>query len=60
MEAPDKIYIHEASVPNLEKEFDSFLNDIEGVPPMWHSEEQIEWGKRYSPPFLRTWTCTAK
>lgn len=30
---------------DLEKEFDSFLNDIEGMPPMWHSEEQIEWGK---------------
>ena len=30
---------------DLEKEFDSFLDNIEGVPRMWHSDEQIEWAK---------------
>lgn len=30
---------------DLEKEFESFLDNIEGVPRMWHSDEQIEWGK---------------
>jgi len=30
---------------NLEKEFNNFLDNIEDVPRMWHSDEQIEWGK---------------
>lgn len=30
---------------DLEKEFNNFLDDVEGVPRMWHSNEQIEWGK---------------
>lgn len=30
---------------DLEKEFESFLDNIEGVPRMWHSDEQIEWAK---------------
>ena len=29
----------------LEKEFNDFLNNVEGVPQMWHSDEQIEWAK---------------
>lgn len=29
----------------LEKEIDDFLDNIEGVPRMWHSDEQIEWAK---------------
>mgnify|MGYP007013874508 CR=1 FL=1 len=30
---------------DLEKEFNHFLDEIEGVPRMYHPEEQIEWGK---------------
>ena len=30
---------------DLEEEFNNFLDNIEGVPRMWHSDEQIEWGK---------------
>ena len=30
---------------NLEKEFNVFLDNIEGAPRMWHSDEQIEWAK---------------
>lgn len=30
---------------DLDKEFESFLDNIEGVPRMWHSDEQIEWAK---------------
>ena len=30
---------------DLEKEIDDFLDNIEGVPRMWHSDEQIEWAK---------------
>jgi hypothetical protein len=30
---------------DLEKEFNDFLDNIEGVPRMWHSDEQIEWAK---------------
>ena len=30
---------------NLEKEFNDFLDNVDGVPPMWHSDEQIEWAK---------------
>lgn len=29
----------------LEKEFNRFLDNIEGVPRMWHSEEQVNWAK---------------
>ena len=30
---------------DLEEEVESFLDNIEGVPRMWHSDEQIEWAK---------------
>lgn len=30
---------------DLEKEFNHFLDNIEGVPRMWHSDEQMEWAK---------------
>ena len=30
---------------DLDKEFEDFLDNVEGVPRMWHSDEQIEWGK---------------
>ena len=30
---------------DLEEEYESFLDNVEGVPRMWHSDEQIEWGK---------------
>lgn len=30
---------------DLDAEFERFLNDVEGVPRMYHSDEQIEWGK---------------
>ena len=30
---------------DLEKEFEWFLDEAEGVPRMWHSDEQIEWAK---------------
>lgn len=30
---------------DLEKDFNDFLDNVEGMPPMWHSDEQIEWGK---------------
>lgn len=28
----------------LEKEFNRFLDNVEGTPRMWHSDEQMEWG----------------
>lgn len=30
---------------DLEKEFKNFLDNVEGMPQMWHSDEQIEWTK---------------
>lgn len=30
---------------NLDKEFEWFLDEVEGMPRMWHSDEQIEWAK---------------
>lgn len=30
---------------DLEEEFHRFLDEEEGVPRMWHSDEQMEWGK---------------
>lgn len=30
---------------DLDKEFNDFLDNMEGMPRMWHSDEQIEWGK---------------
>lgn len=37
---------------DLEKEFNNFLDSVEGVPRMWHSDEQIEWGKDIAKHFL--------
>ena len=41
----DIINTLEVKEVDLEKEFESFLDNIEGVPRMWHSDEQIEWAK---------------
>jgi len=30
---------------DLEKEFEDYLNNMEGQPRIWHSDEQIEWAK---------------
>lgn len=32
-------------VGDLDNEFNRFLDDVEGMPRMWHSDEQLEWGK---------------
>lgn len=32
-------------VSDLDNEFNRFLDDVEGMPRMWHSDEQLEWGK---------------
>ena len=37
---------------DFEKEFKRFLNEVEGVPRMWHSGEQIEWAKDLAKHFL--------
>lgn len=37
---------------NLEKEYESFLDNIDGAPRMWHSDEQIEWGKNIAKHFF--------
>jgi hypothetical protein len=37
---------------DLEKEFNNFLDNVEGMPRMWHSNEQIEWGKDIARHFL--------
>ena len=36
---------------DLEKEFNNFLDNVEGVPRMWHSNEQIEWVKEIAKHF---------
>ena len=43
----------EVKVVDLEKEFDNFLDSVEGVPRMWHSNEQIEWGKDIAKHFYK-------
>jgi len=30
---------------DLTEEFNRFLNNVEGMPRMWHPDEQLEWGK---------------
>ena len=45
---------------DLEKEFESFLDNIEGVPRMWHSEEQIEWAKDIAKHFFEIGLKTQK
>ena len=30
---------------DLKKEFEDYLNNVEGQPRIWHSDEQIEWAK---------------
>ena len=37
---------------DLEKEFNNFLDSVEGVPRMWHSDEQIEWAKSIAKHFF--------
>ena len=45
-EIQDKLLeVKEVKEVDLEKEFESFLDNIEGVPRMWHSDEQLEWAK---------------
>ena len=34
----------EPASENLAEEFNRFLDEEEGVPRMWHSDEQMEWG----------------
>lgn len=41
----DLIDTLEVKEVDFEKEFKRFLNEVEGVPRMWHSGEQIEWAK---------------
>lgn len=36
---------HEQPELDLDKEFNDFLDNVEGMPRMWHSDEQLEWGK---------------
>ncbi len=36
---------HNMKDVDLEKEFEWFLDEVEDVPRMWHSDEQIEWAK---------------
>ena len=45
---------------DLEKEFESFLDNIEGVPRMWHSDEQIEWAKDIAKHFFELGLKTQK
>ena len=37
---------------DLESEFNSFLDNKEGHPRMWHSDEQIEWAKNIAKHFF--------
>lgn len=37
---------------DLDKEFNSLLDNLEGMPRMRHSDEQIEWGKDIAEHFL--------
>lgn len=41
----DYINTLEVKEVNLEKEFNNLLDNLEGVPRMHHSDEQIEWGR---------------
>lgn len=45
---------------DLEKEFETFLDNIEGVPRMWHSDEQIEWAKDIAKHFFELGLNTRK
>jgi hypothetical protein len=41
----DSIPKEEPASEDLEEEFNRFLDEEEGVPRMWHSDEQMEWAK---------------
>ena len=45
---------------DLEKEFNNFLDNIEGVPQMWHSDEQIVWAKSIAKHFFEFGIRTRK
>lgn len=37
---------------DVEKKFNHFLDNVDGVPRIWHSEEQLEWGKEIAKYFF--------
>ena len=45
---------------DLDKEFEQFLDEVEGVPRMWHSDEQIEWAKDIAKHFYELGLKTLK
>ncbi len=45
---------------DLDKEFEDFLDNVEGVPRMWHSDEQIEWAKDIAKHFFELGLKTQK
>lgn len=45
---------------DLEKEFNNFLDSVEGVPRIWHSDEQIGWGKDIAKHFFELGIITKK
>lgn len=45
---------------DLENEFNNFLDNIEGIPRMWHSNKQIEWAKSIAKHFFELGIRTRK
>ena len=45
---------------DLDKEFEWFLDEVEGVPRMWHPDEQIEWAKDIAKHFYELGLKTQK
>ena len=41
----DIMFKQEQQEVDLEKEFEDYLDNVEGQPRMWHSDEQMEWAK---------------
>lgn len=45
---------------DLEKEFEDYLDNMEGQPRMWHPDEQIEWAKDIARHFYKLGLNTRK
>lgn len=51
-EQPDFPTIVEQPEVDLEKEFNNYIDSVEGVPRMYHSDEQIVWAKSIAKHFF--------
>lgn len=58
--AKDAIKDIKVKEEDLEEEFNNYIESVEGVPRMWHSDEQIVWAKSIAKHFFELGLNTRK